>query len=89
MSQRKIHTGQAFRVGATLQRDDAFCERLGASAISLQQSNEFGLLPFIPMLRVLRQIALLALHPSTPQRTFLNRKQRAKNDFLVTNLLTT
>ncbi|MFM2219154.1 MAG: hypothetical protein RL240_3472 [Planctomycetota bacterium] len=55
MSQREtIRTGQAFWVRATLQRDNAFRERLVASVTSLQQFNEFGLLPFIPMMRVLR-----------------------------------
>jgi hypothetical protein len=58
MSQREtIRTGQAFWVRATLQRDNAFRERLVASVTSLQQFNEFGLLPFIPMMRVLRVFA--------------------------------
>ena len=41
------------RVKATLQRDDAFCERLVASDVLLYKSIEFGLLPINPIVRIL------------------------------------
>jgi hypothetical protein len=41
------------RVKATLQRDDAFSERPVASDDLLYKSNEFGLLPINPIVRIL------------------------------------